>query len=97
MGAPQDLPKIRASTTLFINGAWCSAKGGNTRKIHCPADGTFIAGVDQAIATAKDTIYGLTGAVWSREAGRGEQVAKRLRRLFAARPVRTIFLSVSRL
>ena len=34
---------------------------------------------DAAIALANDTIYGLTGAVWTQDAGRAERIARRLR------------------
>ena len=34
---------------------------------------------DAAVALANDTIYGLTGAVWTENAGRAERVARRLR------------------
>lgn len=34
---------------------------------------------DAAIALANDTIYGLTGAVWTQDAGRAERMARRLR------------------
>jgi betaine-aldehyde dehydrogenase len=34
---------------------------------------------DAAVALANDTIYGLTGAVWTQNAGRAERVARRLR------------------
>lgn len=37
------------------------------------------AGEDAAVALANDTIYGLTGAVWTQNAGRAERVASRLR------------------
>ena len=34
---------------------------------------------DAAVRIANDTIYGLTGAVWTENAGRAERVASRLR------------------
>ncbi|MGW0704839.1 aldehyde dehydrogenase family protein [Streptomyces sp. NPDC002643] len=33
---------------LFIGGAWRSARGGGTREIRCPADGSLVAIVDEA-------------------------------------------------
>ncbi|MEU6172215.1 aldehyde dehydrogenase family protein [Streptantibioticus parmotrematis] len=33
---------------LFIGGEWTAALDGRTRKIHCPADGTLVAEVDEA-------------------------------------------------
>jgi betaine-aldehyde dehydrogenase len=37
------------------------------------------AGEDEAVETANDTIYGLAGAVWTQDAGKGQRVARRLR------------------
>ena len=35
-------------TTLYIDGAWTTALDGGTRDIHCPANGEFVATVDEA-------------------------------------------------
>ncbi|MBC7724338.1 MAG: aldehyde dehydrogenase family protein [Burkholderiaceae bacterium] len=34
---------------------------------------------DEAVATANDTVYGLAGAVWTQDAGRGQRMSRRLR------------------
>ncbi|MFE9294911.1 aldehyde dehydrogenase family protein [Streptomyces niveus] len=34
---------------------------------------------EEAVALANDTVYGLTGAVWTQDTGRGQRVASRLR------------------
>lgn len=56
--------------TLYIDGAWTSARDGGTREIHCPADGELVAVVDEA--TEADTVAAITAArrafdsgVWS--------------------------------
>lgn len=48
------------TATLFIDGAWCFATDGGTRQIHCPADGTFVAEVDEA--GPEDTIAAIRAA-----------------------------------
>lgn len=40
---------------------------------------TADAAEDAAVALANDTVYGLSGAVWTQDAGRAERVARRLR------------------
>ncbi|WAL40632.1 aldehyde dehydrogenase family protein [Brevibacterium sp. BRM-1] len=56
--------------TLFIDGEWVSAQEGGTRDITCPANGDFVATVDEA--TEADTIRAIEAArrafdseVWS--------------------------------
>ncbi|MGO1320776.1 MAG: aldehyde dehydrogenase family protein [Galactobacter sp.] len=56
--------------TLFINGRWESAVNGGTRDIHCPANGEFVATVDEA--SEEDTNAAIAAAraafdsgVWS--------------------------------
>jgi len=58
------------TATLFINGVWTSAIEGGTREIHCPADGSLVAVVDEA--TEVDAIAAIQAArrafdsgVWS--------------------------------
>ncbi|MCE7482549.1 aldehyde dehydrogenase family protein [Microbacterium profundi] len=77
------------TATLFIDGIWTSAIEGGTREIRCPADGSFVAVVDEA--TAADAIAAIQAArrafdsgVWSAKpaAERGDfvlRVAARLR------------------
>ncbi|MGW0753628.1 aldehyde dehydrogenase family protein [Streptomyces sp. NPDC002587] len=64
---------------LFIGGAWTAARGGRTREIRCPADGTLVAEVDEA--DGRDTSDAIAAArlafdegPWphSRAAGRGD-------------------------
>lgn len=55
------------TATLFIDGAWCSATEGGKRQIHCPADGTFVAEVDEA--GPEDTIAAIRAARASFDAG----------------------------
>lgn len=56
--------------TLYIDGEWVSASAGETREIHCPADGELVAVVDEA--TQDDTVKAIEAArrafdaqVWS--------------------------------
>ena len=37
----------------FIDGAWAAARAGGRRAIHCPADGTLVAEIDES--TRADT------------------------------------------
>lgn len=46
--------------TLFIDGTWTSAIGGGTRDIHCPANGEFVATVDEA--DERDTVAAIEAA-----------------------------------
>lgn len=71
------------SDTLYIDGHWTSAIGGGTRDIHCPANGEFVATVDEA--DERDTIAAIEAArrafdsgVWSSvpEAERGDFLLK---------------------
>ncbi|WP_027019696.1 aldehyde dehydrogenase family protein [Corynebacterium sputi] len=71
------------SETLYIDGNWTSAIGGGTRDIHCPANGEFVATVDEA--DERDTIAAIEAArrafdsgVWSSvpEAERGDFLLK---------------------
>lgn len=71
------------SETLYIDGNWTSAIGGGTRDIHCPANGEFVATVDEA--DERDTIAAIEAArrafdsgVWSAvpEAERGDFLLK---------------------
>ena len=57
-------------TTLYIDGAWTTALDGGTRDIHCPANGEFVATVDEA--SEADTVAAIEAArrafdsgVWS--------------------------------
>ena len=45
---------------LYIDGSWRSAAEGGTREIRCPADGTFVAEVDEA--SAVDTRQAISAA-----------------------------------
>ncbi|MGW3468720.1 aldehyde dehydrogenase family protein [Saccharopolyspora sp. NPDC000995] len=43
------MPQAENSTpSLFIDGEWASAADGRTREIHCPADDTLVATIDEA-------------------------------------------------
>jgi betaine-aldehyde dehydrogenase len=53
--------------TLYIDGAWTTAQDGGTRDIHCPADGTFVATVDEA--SEADTIAAIEAARRAFESG----------------------------
>ena len=48
------------SATLFINGEWVRPSSGDTRNIHCPADGSFVATV--AEGGEEDTVAAITAA-----------------------------------
>ena len=39
---------------LYVDGAWVDASAGARREIHCPADGTLVAEVDEASAADTD-------------------------------------------
>lgn len=54
-------------TTLFIDGRWTSAIDGGTREIRCPADGGFVATVDEAAAA--DTEKAIAAARRAFDAG----------------------------
>jgi len=45
---------------LFIDGRWQAARGGGTRAIHCPADGSLVVTVDEA--DAEDTAAAIRAA-----------------------------------
>lgn len=45
---------------LYVDGSWTSAAAGGRRSIHCPADGTLVAEVDEA--TAADTDLAIAAA-----------------------------------
>ncbi len=45
---------------LYVDGAWTAASAGGLRPIHCPADGTLVAEVDEA--TAADTDRAIAAA-----------------------------------
>ncbi|MGI6877800.1 aldehyde dehydrogenase family protein [Microbacterium sp. gxy059] len=47
-------------STLFIDGEWTSAIGGGTREIRCPANGEFVATVDEA--DERDTVAAIEAA-----------------------------------
>ncbi|WP_019159851.1 aldehyde dehydrogenase family protein [Brevibacterium senegalense] len=56
--------------TLYIDGAWTTAQDGDTRDIHCPANGDLVATVDEA--SEADTVAAIEAArrafdsgVWS--------------------------------
>src|SRR4051794_10715144 len=43
---------------LYVDGAWIDASAGARREIHCPADGTLVADVDEASAADTDLAIG---------------------------------------
>jgi betaine-aldehyde dehydrogenase len=43
---------------LYVDGAWTDAVAGGRRSIHCPADGTLVAEVDEATAVDVDRAIG---------------------------------------
>ncbi|MGQ4384565.1 aldehyde dehydrogenase family protein [Streptomyces sp. SAS_270] len=54
-----DRPAL-AVPTLYIDGSWKNALDGRTREIHCPADGSLVAVVDEA--GGKDTVEAIAAA-----------------------------------
>ena len=54
-------------TTLYIDGAWTTALDGGTRDIHCPANGEFVATVDEA--SEADTVAAIEADTASVGAG----------------------------
>ncbi|GAA1712730.1 aldehyde dehydrogenase family protein [Fodinicola feengrottensis] len=53
--------------SLFIDGGWVAAQARGVREIHCPADGTLVATVDEA--TAADTVHAIGAARKAFDAG----------------------------
>ena len=59
MAETTDRPAL-AVPTLYIDGIWRNALDGRTREIHCPADGSLVAVVDEA--GGKDTVEAIAAA-----------------------------------